>query len=276
MTPAAAILGKGGVGKTFVATHLAMACGYLGVKTLLVGCDQKQDTHRALSHAHRPSLMETLDAARYDLGAVDVPALLLPVSPHVDVLELGPGPLLTGTYDAVYEQFIRVIEPSGLLDGYAQVIFDANDERLDAVPLPLLRRVRSAVLVTDESPQALWVLNRMLRALLIGGYELDLPVRVLGVVNNRSQAPLAFERYVERTRCLPLLNIPEAAELARLRADGRTLFAAPDLPRQLDQLVTGFIRLAERLQSPPLALLPLQPLPDEEVWTLGREEARHN
>ena len=40
MTRTLAILGKGGVGKTFVAAHVAMSLGYMGLKTLLVGCDQ--------------------------------------------------------------------------------------------------------------------------------------------------------------------------------------------------------------------------------------------
>jgi len=50
-----AVLGKGGAGKTFVAAHLAMAFSYSGSRTLVVGCDQKRDTQRALCESTRPS-----------------------------------------------------------------------------------------------------------------------------------------------------------------------------------------------------------------------------
>ena len=74
MSKSTAILGKAGVGKTFLAAHLGMAFGYLGDKTLVVGCDQKRDTMRALSGEVRPSLMETLEASNFAYDQVALPA----------------------------------------------------------------------------------------------------------------------------------------------------------------------------------------------------------
>ena len=268
MTPAAAILGKGGVGKTFVAAHLAMALGYLGVKTLLVGCDQKRDTRRAVTSRGAPSLMEALEALDYEPAALRPEQVLVPAADLVDVLELGPSPLLVGDYGRVHELAWAFLDAHDLPSAYGQLLFDVTDERLDAPQLPLLRRLRTVVGVTDESAESLFVLNRMLRGLLIGGHEMQLQVRVLGMVNNRSQDPAPFHRYAQVTHCAPLLSVPALQELAALRAEHVTLFAKERLPAPCERALQGFLSVAGLLRQTVLALQPVMPLPDEEVWRL--------
>ena len=99
-----AILGKGGVGKTFFASHLTMAFSYLGVKTLVVGCDQKQDTLRALSAETRPPLMDWLDSTDYDYASIAPEQVTVPIGPYADAMELGASPLLVGHYGAVLDE----------------------------------------------------------------------------------------------------------------------------------------------------------------------------
>lgn len=276
MTTATAILGKGGVGKTLVAAHLAMAFSYLGVRTLLVGCDQKRDTHRALGVPSRPCLMEAFERAGGNAEEVDPAFLLAPASKYVDVLELGPSQLLVGNYATVYETSFRVFEKHALLAGYDQVLFDVTDERFDAPNLPLFRTLNFVVGVTDDQPESLFVLNRMLRGMLIGWNEFKMPVRVLGAVFNRAADAGIFQRYVERTRAVPLLRLPAAVELAELRTLGTTLFAIKNPPRELDILIDGFLKIVELLQRSVYNLLPVLPLSDEEVWTLASLPTRHN
>jgi nitrogenase subunit NifH len=268
MTVATAILGKGGSGKTLVAAHLAMAFSYLGIRTLLVGCDQKRDTSRALGLPPRSCLMEAVEVAEGHEEAVELAPLLARVSPFLDAIELGPSQLLVGDYAAVYETAFRLFNRHGLLGSYDHVLYDVTDERFDAPHLPLFRTLDYVVGVTDDQPESLFVLNRMLRGMLIGWAELDLPMRVLGVVDNRSQG-LAFKRYVERTRAQPLMSLPALVELAELRQSGTTLFALKEIPRELDVLIDGFLRMAELLQGGVFNLLPVLPLSDEEIWALS-------
>ena len=275
-TPMAAILGKGGVGKTFLTAHLAMAFSYLGSRTLVVGCDQKRDTQRALCPTTAPSIMERLEAQGYDYRAIEPGEVLVAASKYVDVVELGPGPLLMADYSAVYDQAFHYFDVHHLLEGYAQVLFDVTEERFDASQIPLFRRASSAVPITDESLESLFVLNRMLRAVLIGGYELELPVRILGMVNNRSSDPRVFARYAERTQCPALMNIPLDGELAALRGSRRTVFADKDPPRHLDALIDGFLKIAQQIQSGPFLLDAIIPLEDAEVWTLGDGMGQRN
>jgi len=270
MTPKiSAVLGKGGAGKTLVAAHLAMAFDYLGAKTLLIGCDQKQDTLRAVSGDARGSLMEGLEQSGFDYAKIAPERVVVPVTQYVDALELGPSQLLVGHYASVFDEAFHYFKMHGLLERYRQVIFDVTDERWDAALAPLFRRAHSAVAVTRETPESLFVVNRLLRAAQIGAVEFHHPMALVGLINNRSRDPVAFERYIERTHAFPLLTIPDTQELAGLRPFHRTLFALKPRVAALERLHTGFIKIAELLRGDPLNLYSVSSLEDDEIWKLA-------
>jgi nitrogenase subunit NifH len=265
---ATAILGKGGVGKTFVAAHIAAALGYMGEKTLLVGCDQKRDTMRALTREERPALFQSLEAVGFAYDELALADLIAPAGPYIDVIELGAAPLLVGHYGNVLDECFHTFDLHQVWQRYRHVIFDVTDERFDANFAPLFRRATGAIAVTDESAESLFVLNRLLRAVLIGGGEHHLRIKVLGVIDNRSVNPAPFERYVARSRAFPLLTVPQRPELAALRHFHRTLLTLEREPPELKPIVDGFIRIADLLRVDPFVLYALSPLPDEEIWKL--------
>jgi nitrogenase subunit NifH len=265
---ATAILGKGGVGKTFVAAHIAAALAYMGEKTLLVGCDQKRDTLRALTREERPALIHALEAVGFAHDELALGDLIAPAGDYLDVIELGPAPLLVGQYGNVLDEAFRTFDRHQLWERYRHVIFDVTDERFDANGAALLRRATGVIGVTNESAESLFVLNRLLRAVLIGADEHRMRVKVLGVINNRSCNPQPFQRYTERSRAFPLLTIPELPELAALRHFHHTLLTLEREPPALKPIVDGFIRIADLLRVDPFVLYPLSPLPDEEIWKL--------
>ena len=264
-----AILGKGGVGKTFVAAHVAAALGYMGEKVLVVGCDQKCDTRRALTRDERPSLIHSLESVGFVPDEIALGDVIASVGPYVDVLEVGPSTLLEGQYGAVLEATLETFDRHGVWDTYRHVLFDLNDERFDATCAPLFRRVTGAIGVTGESAESLFVLNRLLRAVLIGGDEQQMPIRMLGAINCRSLQPAIFENYTQRSRLFPLLSVPEMPALAAMRRFHRTAFAVMPEPDELRPVVDGFIRIADLLRVDPMVLHPLVPLPDEEIWKLA-------
>jgi nitrogenase subunit NifH len=264
-----AVLGKGGAGKTLVAAHLAMAFDYLGAKTLLIGCDQKQDTVRAVSAEHRGSLMEALESKAFEYGHVHPGDVIVPVTEFVDALELGPSPVLVGNYAAVLDEAFHWFRRHDLLEQYSQVLFDVTDERWDAVLAPLFRRVHHAVAVTRENAESLFVINRLVRAIQIGAIEMHHPITLVGLINNASRDPLAFERYLEHTRVFPLLTIPDLPELASLKAFHRTLFSLKSRNPGLQRIHDGFVKVAELLRGDPLNLYSVSTLPDEQIWSLS-------
>lgn len=271
MSQTIAVFGKASTGKTLVAAHLGMALGYTGEKTLVVGCDQKRDTSRAMAAESRPSLMEGLEAAGFQYGKVDLGALTVQVNPNVDVVELGPSQLISGNYGNVLTEALHLFDEQDLFRRYARIVFDVNDERLDSTFAPLLRRIEGVIAVCDDSLESLFVLNRMLRGMLIGAAEYQLALRLAGVVHNRSSGAAVFERYVQRSRVFTLLSMAESADLARLRKERRTLFALKNPPPHLERIVSGFLKIAEMMRGESLNIMPMMPLEDEEIWGLGTD-----
>jgi len=268
MTKSIAVMGKAGVGKTLVSAHLAMAFGYYGEKTLLVGCDIKRDTTHAVTSGRGVSLIEALEMVGFDYDRLDLSDVIIPVNEYVDVMELGPSQLLVGHYGAVLEEAFHVFERFSIQSAYTRIVFDVNDERFDAAYAPLYRHANAAVGVTDESPESLFVLNRLLRAVLIGGYEYSLPMRIVGAINNRSIDSRVFEEFSQRTRCFPLATLPESSELQRLRFQQRTLFGLSERTPAQGRAMDDLLKVAEMLRGEPFNLLSISPLEDEEVWNL--------
>lgn len=263
-----AILGKGGVGKTFVAAHVAMSLGYMGVKTLLVGCDQKCDAARAVSAESPPALIYALQDAQFAYDELALDDLTVSASDYVDVMELGPSPLLSGHFGNVLDEAFHTFDLHQVWDKYDQVVFDVNEERFDGGITPLFRRMQHGLAVTTESPESLFVLNRMLRAVLIAADEFDVPMKMLGVINNQSINAAAFNSYTEKTRLFPIMTIPFSEELGNLRHFHRTLITLEREPPHLKPIVDGFIRIADFLRVDPYVLYQLMPLLDEDVWKL--------
>jgi nitrogenase iron protein NifH len=56
-----AIYGKGGIGKSTIASNLSMAFRERGLEVMQVGCDPKRDSTRSLTGGHMiPTVLETL------------------------------------------------------------------------------------------------------------------------------------------------------------------------------------------------------------------------
>ncbi len=268
MSKSTAIVGKSGTGKTFVAAHVAKSLTRLGARTLLVGCDQKRDTHRAVSGESQPSLMEVLELAGYDYEAVRLSDSTITTPDGLDVLELGPSQLIVGHYGAVLEDALHLFALHGVPERYDHIVWDISDDRFDSAFAPLFRWVDTAIAVTDEAAGSLFVLNRMLRAMLIGYSEYQFTLRILGVIHNRSVDRRPFDKYVTRTQLFPLLSIPAQASLARMHLQHATLFDLRKPSEEQVRLRADFVKVAELLLGNPFNVNPPVPLPDEDIWGL--------
>jgi nitrogenase subunit NifH len=268
MSKSTAIVGKSGTGKTFVAAHVAKALTHLGARTLLVGCDQKRDTHRAVSAEARPSLMEALELAGYDYEAVDLAQSTVSTRDGLDALELGPSQLIVGHYGAVLDDALHLFALHGIPERYDHIVWDISDDRFDSAFAPLFRWVDAAIAVTDEAVGSLFVLNRMLRAMLIGYSEYQFTARILGVIHNRSVDRRPFDKYVSQTHLFPLLSVPADAALARMHLLHATLFDLHKPSEEQVRLRSDFVKVAELLLGNPFTVNPPVPLPDEDIWRL--------
>ena len=264
-----AIMGKGGVGKTFVAAHLALALAETGLRTLLVGCDQKQDTRRQVTPEPMSCLMDELRVRGFVHDELPLEAVAAEVTEYLHVMELGASPLLSGTYATVLDEAFQTFDALDLWDHYDCILFDVTEERFDGSHTALFRRVERGLLVMDETPESMFITNRMIRASLIGAHELKSRLKLVGLINNRSTHPERFRSFAEATRLFPLLSIPEQPWLAGLKPRHEHLFMQAGLPPEAKAVRDGFITLSSLVRGVNPSILPLNPLFDEDVWRLA-------
>lgn len=128
--------GKGGVGKTTLATAVALLSAERGLRTLLVSTDPAHSTADMLgvelgpeprpvvAHLWALEIDPSLEADRYIAGVkerladVTAPRLLAEVERQIDIARVTPG----AEEAALFERFSRLIDEMGV--SYDRVIFD--------------------------------------------------------------------------------------------------------------------------------------------------------
>ena len=146
--------GKGGVGKTTIASAAALSAADAGQRTLLVSTDPAHSTSDVLElqlGSDIRAITANLDALELDpereaaLYIADVkdrlaeavpPRLVAEVERQIDIAKVSPG----AEEAALFERFARVLEESG---GYERVVFDTapTGQTLRLLGLPELMTV---------------------------------------------------------------------------------------------------------------------------------------
>ncbi|MDH4247461.1 MAG: hypothetical protein OEW39_06570 [Deltaproteobacteria bacterium] len=264
-----AIMGKGGTGKTFIAAHLATALAQTGLRTLLVGCDQKQDARRHLTREPISCLMDELRVRNFVHDELPLEAVVVAVTDHLHVMELGASPLLAGSYANVLEEAFQTFDALDLWKTYECILFDITEERFDGSHTSVFRRVERGLVVMDESAESMFITNRLMRAALIGGHELKTRLKLIGLINNRSSHPERFLHFAETTRLFPLLTIPVLPGVSALKSRHETLFTVETRSPQAEVVRQGFVTLSNLVRGVNPSIFPLNTLFDEDVWRLA-------
>lgn len=236
------VFGKGGVGKSTVTSHLAVAFSNLGKRVLLIGCDPKRDASARFRVDHKVSYVQLLQLGQ----AVTLDSLILHSESGVDVIETGgaePGTACAGRGVAGVCQLLEA-QPERLHQ-YDVVLFDVLGDLVCGGFVAPLRygQDRKVLIVTSEELASLFVANNVARVLLQPSHQQS---ELVGMVVNLRDADANLgivDAFSHRLR-IPVLETltREPLILASERQNRTTLEIAPEAP------ISGrFVELARRL-----------------------------
>jgi len=211
-----AIYGKGGVGKSVVATGLSVVLARSGRKVLHVGCDPKHDSAVRLlpPGVKLRTVMEVLGDAP---GGGGQEPIVLEGRLGIHCCESGgPQPGL-GCGGRGVARMLEYMEETGLMEPgrYDAIVFDVlGDVVCGGFAAPLrLGFADRVVIVTSEEPMALYAANNITRA--VTAYQ-DNGVVLAGLVANLrgSDAPRdKLRRFARRLSTRILATIPRDPQI---------------------------------------------------------------
>lgn len=278
-----AIYGKGGIGKSTVATSLSVLFAMAGDKVLHVGCDPKRDSSlRLIDGAPRPSVLEALEACGDQIS----PDQIVSVGRHgVELVEAGGPEPGVGCAGRGVSLMLERLDQLGLVEqrAYDRVVYDVlGDVVCGGFAAPLRRGIGQRVyIVTSEEPMSLYAANNIAKAVVkasrngvsLGGlivnlreqgdfrapleaFASSLGTRIIGTIQRDPLVRKAEYRFETVVEYAP--KAPSSVELRRLADAIRNTppHATFPLPTPLDQdAFVRFVRahLGDRDAAEPLA-----------------------
>lgn len=257
-----AVYGKGGIGKSVVATTLSAVYAMGGRRVLHVGCDPKHDSAVRLLDGNK-SVRTVLDVLGDDPTAST--ADILNRGRHgIDCCEAGGPPAGLGCGGRGVARTIEHLDELGLLRSgdYDIAIFDVlGDVVCGGFAAPLRDGfAEKVVIVVSEEPMALYAANNIARA--VETYKRN-GVALAGLVLNQRarDADLGLvERFCAKLGTRVLASIQRDQGIIEAERQGRTIVEhAPD-----SAAARALAGLADRIVGLSAAELPLpQPLGDD-------------
>lgn len=210
-----AIYGKGGVGKSVIATALSATYAMSGKRVLHVGCDPKHDSAIRLIDGQR-AVRTVLDVLGDDPNAAGTKDILNKGRHGIDCCEAGGPSAGLGCGGRGVARTIEHLDEIGILqsDEYDIAIFDVlGDVVCGGFAAPLRAGfAEKVIIVVSEEPMALFAANNIARAVV--AYKRN-GVALAGVVLNQRAKDVdigPIQRFCERlgTRVLVAVEREQA------------------------------------------------------------------
>lgn len=216
--------GKGGIGKSVVATGLSAHFAIEGRRVLHVGCDPKRDSSLKLIGA-MPS-KTAVDLVGLDPGSVSAHRLINPGRHGIDCIESGgPEPGL-GCGGRGVARALEIMAEIELLEtgGYDVVVFDVlGDVVCGGFAAPLRQGfAQKVVIVASEEPMALFAANNIAKAVVT--YQPN-GVFLAGLVANLRDVDRSglVERFAERIGTSVLATLARDPKIIEAERGCRTV-----------------------------------------------------
>jgi nitrogenase iron protein NifH len=273
-----AIYGKGGIGKSTVASNLSMALCQRGLAVMQVGCDPKRDSTRSLTGGHMiPTVLETLrDEMRQgrDKSAVRLEDIVFTGGEGVHCVESGGPEPGVGCAGRGVLTALEILKDLGAFEAYALdvVVYDIlGDVVCGGFAQPIRAGFAQEIyLLCSGSFMSLYAANNIAKGIrrLARRGETGLA----GVICN-SAGDGAFDRdmlaeFAETLGTELVATIPRSAVIQACEVEGRTVLQHSPQSAEADV----FRGLAQRVLDNASRVIPT---PLEEVEALEALYRRH-
>jgi light-independent protochlorophyllide reductase subunit L len=257
-----AVYGKGGIGKSTTSSNLSVAFAKLGKRVLQIGCDPKHDSTFTLTKKLVPTVIDVLETVNFHSEELRVEDFVFEGFNGVMCVEAGGPPAGTGCGGYVVGQTVKLLKEHHLLEDTDVVIFDVLGDVVCGGFASPLQHADRAVIVAANDFDSIFAMNRIVAA--IQAKSKNYPVRLAGVVANRSAATDQIDRYNEAIGLKRLALIPDLDVIRRSRLKKSTLFEMDASP-ELEAVQQEYLRLAAGLWAGS-EKIDVKPMKDREIF----------
>lgn len=220
------VYGKGGVGKSTIATHISVALAKRGKKVLQIGCDPKHDSTFTLTGFLIPTIIDTLKEKDYHYEDVWPEDVIYQGYGGVDCVEAGGPPAGAGCGGYVVGETVKLLKELDAFDAYDVILFDVLGDVVCGGFAAPLNYSDYCIIITDNGFDALFAANRIVAS--VKEKSRSHPLRLAGLIGNRCNKRDLIDKYVSAC-CIPVLEVLPLVEEIRLsRVKACSLFSMCD------------------------------------------------
>lgn len=263
-----AFYGKGGIGKSTIATNVSALLAAKGLRVLHIGCDPKADSTRLLTQSKVPTVLQQLER----LGSVKREDLVFRGKNGVQCVEAGGPEAGCGCAGLGIMTAMEELEGLGIFQEHWDIIvYDVlGDVVCGGFSVPMRQHfVDKVFVVTSASYMSLYAANNILKGIKRYGTELQpLCGGLIGNHVKREEEASLLKEFGHRVSVPLLMALEEAFDL-QVADYRRGLFALEkESPNSL--ALQCFV---DSLLQPKPAVVP-SPLQAEELESLGTDLGR--
>ena len=259
-----AVYGKGGIGKSTTSSNLSVAFSKLGKRVLQIGCDPKHDSTFTLTKRLVPTVIDILETVDFHPEELRTDDFVFPGYNGVMCVEAGGPPAGTGCCGYVVGQTVKLLKEHHLLEDTDIVIFDVLGDVVCGGFAAPLQHADRALIVAANDFDSIFAMNRIVAA--IQAKSRNYPVRLGGVIANRSAGTDQIDKYNERAGLKTVAHFPDLDVIRKSRLKKSTLFEMEPSP-EVTAVQNEYLRLAASLLAgvEPMKAVPLK---DRDIFVL--------
>jgi light-independent protochlorophyllide reductase subunit L len=250
MSECIAVYGKGGIGKSTVVSHVAVAFRRRGRRVLQIGCDPKHDSTYSVMGRIIPTVSEVLVKHNFHTEDITPDEIIYTGYAGVRAIEIGGPPAGVGCGGYVIGEGIQLITALNIQQDFDVVLFDVlGDVVCGGFSIPL-QHARHAVIVATDDFDSIYAANRVVSA--VKEKSEMYPVRLLGLIANKCSSTSRIERFSRDVNTELLSVIADSECIKNARVSGKTLYETEEQQNiPLEKTLTApFEKIIDRFFDP--------------------------